>query len=153
MIKNKFKVYKVFFNQISNGNATAQELPSRVLMAVGDYVNFEEWEMESGYTGRELLAKVTFIYRNRSIDNGKCFFSFKLVENIEVDKVISEISDEKTRLLIENLVHQSKIDKEFLIFVRSKLNKLFDMLAFNQRVELKTVLTAFDKKSAIELNK
>lgn len=144
MLKQKFRVYGLFFNQIANGLATAQELPTRVIICVGDLVSFEEYTHNGGYTGRELVAKVTFVYHNRDTSNGRqSFFCFRIIKNVN-DRYLDGPALE--------LCHQVQIDRLFRAHVKKQLEDLLPVTTFMVKSKIEILLTAFDRKFSIESN-
>jgi hypothetical protein len=137
MIKKHIRAYGAFYNSIANGQLTAFQLVIKDDLRIGDLVLFQEYKNNGGYTGREVLAKVTYSYINQNPSNGAInLFCFKLV-NPKTAKLDGQALE---------LASQLEQAQQFRLFVRKRLTEVASTAQFSTRVELEKLLTAFDKK-------
>jgi hypothetical protein len=157
MIKKSFKTYGVFFNAVYNGNATALEMPTDVSLKNGDLVLFQEWTHNGGFTGREIVAKVTFVYRNERLKNGQySFFCFRIT-NLQVENQMKRKMDESELPYIERLKsiiseknHQVEVDLLFRKHIKKQISDVCYTLPFESKAKIEKILTIFDKKFSAE---
>ena len=81
MIVHELKILPVFFDSVAEGEKTFELRRNDRGFLVGDYLKLREWSELPGYSGRELLVKVTYMTVDFvGLEDGYCILGIRRAE-------------------------------------------------------------------------
>lgn len=87
-MKHELKTWPEYFEKIWSGHKTFEVRKNDRHFQEGEYVLLREWSVTEGYSGREVLTTITYVFRGGGSLNGLLpgFVVFSFEENSRTDK-------------------------------------------------------------------
>ena len=77
---HELKIYPMYFNDILKNNKNFEVRKDDRLYEVGDYLFLREFLPADEYTGKEILAKVLYVYRGELYLQDHCIMAIEVLD-------------------------------------------------------------------------
>lgn len=100
-MKHELKTWPEYFEKIWSGHKTFEIRKNDRHFREGEYVLLREWSVVGGYSGREILTTITYVFRGGSLgglQDGFVVFSFEENSRIETTLTRQQIGERERSL-------------------------------------------------------